>query len=215
MKNKEELVVFSERLTQTREARGLSRKQLAEACGVNLRAFATYERNENKPQVAVLAKICEVLNVSADYLLGLTDQPDRPKLDPDLRPEQLTDAAAIADAAYLVARLDKVAPYTRNCLPVIREIIEELEELQGDTDNIYDDIREQHPAFELSDLIGSKARREIRVKAKLKDPEAIDFMEGEELFQLTLREKVNAAAIKIADMLIVDLFDQFNNKDGQ
>lgn len=203
--------MIGERIEKTRITAGMTRAELAEACEINTKTLGTYERGSRNPAPDLIAKICEVLGVSADYLLGLTDQPDRPKADPDLKPEQLTDAAAIADAAYSVAGLDKVAPYTRNCLPVIREIIEELEELQGDTDNIYDDIREQHPAFELSDLIDSKARREIRVKAKLKDPEAIDFTEGEELFQLTLREKVNAAAITIADMLIVDLFDQLSN----
>lgn len=207
MKNKEELAVFSERLTQTREARGLSRKQLAEACGVNLRAFATYERNENKPQVAVLAKICEVLDVSADYLLGLTEQPDRPASDPDLRPEQLTAAAEITATVYDIAERDKAQPYVRNCLPVIRDIVERLQELQLEAGQIYDDIHEEHPAFMLLNYADDKERRRLRAAA--------GYIEGQQHYATELRKAVNDAAVEIADTMIVDLFDQFNNKDGQ
>lgn len=212
MKNREELAVFTERLIKTREARGLSRSELAEACGVNLRAFAAYERNENKPKVAVLAKICEVLDVSADYLLGLTDLPNRQQPDPDLRPEQLSAAASISEIVYSIAELDASAPHARDCLPVILDIVGDLQELQLETENTYDDIREQHPAFVLDDYHDNKERRKIRVRSEqLQDPEAIDFTEGEDAFMLEIRQRVNETASNIAGMIIVDFCDQLTN----
>ena len=206
MRNTEELAVFAERLTRTREERGLSRKEIAEACGVNLRAFATYERNENKPQVAVLAKICDVLNVSADYLLGLTDQPDRATPDPDLRPEQLRDAAAITSTIYSIAEIDKAQPYVRNCLPVIRDIISRLQELQLEAGISYDDVHEEHPDFTLQIYTSDKERRKLRA--------AEGFTEGLRQFAEALRQIINDAAVEIADTMIVDLFDELNNTDG-
>ena len=41
--------------------------------------YSRYERGENEIKVNVLIEICKALNVSADYLLELTDNPERNK----------------------------------------------------------------------------------------------------------------------------------------
>ena len=203
-----------EKIKNLRDERKMSRTELAEACGVDVKAFGFYERGKVLPPTKTLVKICEVLNVSADYLLDLTDQPARPETDPDLYPEQLDDAAQILKTIYSIAKIDKGSPHTRNCLPVIRDIVSELQELQLTAGIKYDEIREKHPAFALDDLNDSEERRKIRVKAQMQDPEAIDFTEGDELYRTEIRAAANKTAISIADRVIIDFTDQLLHDIG-
>lgn len=64
---------FSERLKGTRADLGLSQKEVAESCGITASAYANYEQNLREPSLDVLAKICQALDVSADFLLGIED----------------------------------------------------------------------------------------------------------------------------------------------
>ena len=63
--------LLSERL---RELRGpSSQKEMASAVGIKWNAWARYERGEVSPGAEILANICRVHCVSADWLLGLKD----------------------------------------------------------------------------------------------------------------------------------------------
>lgn len=63
---------FAERLREARLKRGLSQSQLAEKLGITQPQMSGYERGVSlKPDVFV--EILKVLNVSSDYLLGLSD----------------------------------------------------------------------------------------------------------------------------------------------
>lgn len=200
------------RIQAAREAAGIeTRSELDAICSLKNGRIGSYERAERLPDAGVLIKISKALNVSTDYLLGLAEQSAAIDAEPDLRPEQLTEAAAITNMIYSIARSDKKAPHARNCLPVISAVIEDLRTLQNQTWSLYNEIREQHPAFEMSDVLEPEDRRRIRVKAKLKDPEAVAFAEGEEAFMLQLRQIINETAGMIADRIIVDLGDQLSN----
>ena len=64
--------ILSERL---KELRGpSSQKEMAEAVGIKWNAWARYERGEVSPGAEILANICRVHAVSADWLLGLDDK---------------------------------------------------------------------------------------------------------------------------------------------
>ena len=67
--------VFSERLKSVRLERKLTQKQVAEGIGVAESYYQIYEYGKKEPVVSNLEKLCRCLNVSSDYLLGLSDEP--------------------------------------------------------------------------------------------------------------------------------------------
>lgn len=65
--------MFNVRLKETRLERGFTLKQVAEAVGVTLRAVCNYEAGTREPSFDVLRNLCKFLDVTSDYLLGLTE----------------------------------------------------------------------------------------------------------------------------------------------
>lgn len=64
------------RIKMFREKRGFSQKDFASAIGQKNAAVSNWERGLTRPDVDVLVKICEVLNVSADELLEIPSGED-------------------------------------------------------------------------------------------------------------------------------------------
>lgn len=64
---------FSARLSQLRNERSLSQKELAEHLGLGRTTIANYEQDTRFPNPKVLCNIADFFNVSIDYLLGRTD----------------------------------------------------------------------------------------------------------------------------------------------
>lgn len=60
------------RIQNAREHRGLSQKEMALRINVSKGAWSLYESEGRKPSLATLVLIANELNVSTDYLLGLT-----------------------------------------------------------------------------------------------------------------------------------------------
>lgn len=69
---------FGERLKQARLAKGYLQKEIAEICGVKTSVFGHYEHDRNEPTTKVLRTICETLQVSANWLLGLPERTENP-----------------------------------------------------------------------------------------------------------------------------------------
>lgn len=73
---------ISERVRERREERGLTRKELAQLSGVNESLLGRIENGKiHKIQDDALQKLAKFFSVSADFLLGLTDIPDRKNYD--------------------------------------------------------------------------------------------------------------------------------------
>lgn len=64
--------MYTERLLLAREKRGISQKELSEMIGLKQQQYARYEKGVNIMPITHLKKICIALNISADYILGLT-----------------------------------------------------------------------------------------------------------------------------------------------
>lgn len=64
---------FSTRLQQVRQERGFSRKEIAEVLQVTPRAYQYYEEGKREPDYDKLILLAQHLNISTDYLLGLSD----------------------------------------------------------------------------------------------------------------------------------------------
>ena len=64
---------YTERLQWIRDCKNITQKELAGHLGIKQQQYARYEKGINIMPITYLPKICEYLNVSADYILGLTD----------------------------------------------------------------------------------------------------------------------------------------------
>lgn len=67
--------MISSRLRAIRKERGLTQKDLAKKAGLRQATLSHIERGFAAPRADKLAALCRALDVSADYLLGLTDDP--------------------------------------------------------------------------------------------------------------------------------------------
>ncbi len=65
---------YTDRLQYIRESKNITQKKLAEALNIKQQQYARYEKGVNVMPVTYLPKICKFLNVSSDYILGLTDE---------------------------------------------------------------------------------------------------------------------------------------------
>lgn len=67
-----------DRIRAARSARGLSQSRLAELSGVAAVSIRSYETHKRFPKLDQIKKLAAALEVSAEYLLGNTDEPDPP-----------------------------------------------------------------------------------------------------------------------------------------
>ena len=67
---------FAGRLRAMRLERGLTQAQFAQKLGISASTVGMYEQARREPDNATLAKICELLQTSTDYLLGIP-RPER------------------------------------------------------------------------------------------------------------------------------------------
>lgn len=65
---------FGERLRNAREQRNISQEMLADKIGVNVTSISNYENNKTMPSSFILMCICQALEASADWLLGLKEK---------------------------------------------------------------------------------------------------------------------------------------------
>ena len=68
---------FIEKVRGLREDNDLTQKQVADILGTSQTMYARYERGANELPIRHLVTLCKFYNVSADYLLGLTDNKDK------------------------------------------------------------------------------------------------------------------------------------------
>lgn len=68
------MVDYRERLKNLRVDNDLEQKDVAEICGVSNKIVSHWETLRNEIPVECIVKLCVHYNVSADYVLGLTNE---------------------------------------------------------------------------------------------------------------------------------------------
>ncbi|MBZ0275101.1 MAG: helix-turn-helix domain-containing protein, partial [Anaerolineae bacterium] len=68
-------VMFKDRLRDLRLSLGLTQDELAERVGCEVLQIWRYESGKAKPTMDYIVSLAASLNTSADYLLGLSDDP--------------------------------------------------------------------------------------------------------------------------------------------
>ena len=66
-------MAIGQRLKQVLNDQGMMQKELAEKIGVSEIVISRYVHGGRIVSVPILIEICKALNVSADYLLGLSE----------------------------------------------------------------------------------------------------------------------------------------------
>lgn len=67
------MATLGERLKELRAQRGFSQQELADRTDQTKQAISQYERGVRKPDIEVLSALCDIFNVSMDYLTGKAD----------------------------------------------------------------------------------------------------------------------------------------------
>ena len=93
-------LLFAKRLRELRKERGLSQVDLGAELGYGYTAISAYETGRNEPSFADLIHICEMLDVSADYILGLSD---------------VRKPYAVLDKAELIRLHNRAAELAKEC----------------------------------------------------------------------------------------------------
>lgn len=77
--------VFAARLRELRISRKMTQKDVGDLLGITATQAGDIERGKTTTSMARLYELSQHFNVSADYLLGLTDEPRplREESDPD------------------------------------------------------------------------------------------------------------------------------------
>lgn len=107
-----------DRLRQSRDEKGLTQQELADATGISIAQIQRYEDEEGTvmPSVDKLGALAKALDKSADYLMGLSDHPHGELTFKDLTPEeqrlitayrQSTNAADRIGNIFLVLTVDE------------------------------------------------------------------------------------------------------------
>ncbi|WP_413514173.1 helix-turn-helix domain-containing protein, partial [Myroides odoratus] len=68
-----ESISFGKRLAQVRKQKKISQDELGKLVGVHGAVIGRYEREEVKPSIEIATELAEALQISLDYLVGVTD----------------------------------------------------------------------------------------------------------------------------------------------
>lgn len=70
-----QFVKYQQRIKDVREDRDLKQAEVAKVLNMKQQQYSNYERGYRNLPIEHLITLCEYYNLSADYLLGLTDEP--------------------------------------------------------------------------------------------------------------------------------------------
>ena len=68
---------FSEILKELRKSKKVSLASLGEVAGISNQAISLLEQGKRSPSFEVLIALADYFNVSLDYLVGRSDEPER------------------------------------------------------------------------------------------------------------------------------------------
>ena len=114
--------VFGKRLKELRKANGYTIEQFADMVGISKSTLGYYENDKRMPDIKILSRIADTLNVNADYLIGRTNTTAlKGKMKTVCEFTGLSDSAA-----EFLAQLVKGKDYAK--LSIINHLFDELSE---------------------------------------------------------------------------------------
>lgn len=112
--------VFGKRLKELRKANGYTIEQFADMVGISKSTLGYYENDKRMPDIEILARIADTLNVNADYLIGRTNTTAQKG-----KMKTVCEFTGLSDsAAEFLAQLVKDKDYEK--LSIINHLFQEL-----------------------------------------------------------------------------------------
>ena len=112
--------MFGKRLKELRKENGYTIEQFADMIGISKSTLGYYENDKRMPDIEILARIANVLNVNADYLIGRTNTTAQKG-----KMKTVCEFTGLSDnAAEFLAQLVKDKDYEK--LSVINHLFQEL-----------------------------------------------------------------------------------------
>ena len=93
---------FGKRLTEIMQENGINRAALKDATGISFQSISNYLNDKRKPDCEMVAAIAKALNISADYLLGLSEVSTRNETI-----QGVHDLTGLSQKAILELKLEK------------------------------------------------------------------------------------------------------------
>jgi len=87
------------RIAYLRDQSGWTQEQLSSSLGITRAALSHYEKNRREPDSEMLTKLADLFNVSIDYLVGRTHNPNM-TLDADV--QKFSDQLELSDLDQLL-----------------------------------------------------------------------------------------------------------------
>lgn len=118
-------MTLGEKLKSIREQRGWTQSQAAERLGISSQVVSNYERDYRSPDKETLTRIAKVYNCSVDWLLGVTDNPER--IDSPSSSDKKDDKEARMGLAFITGGEDlteEEAEYLKESLELFRRMKE-------------------------------------------------------------------------------------------
>ena len=90
-------MTIGERIKCEREKKRMTQKELADKLGKTKNSITEIEKGRSIGQWEKLGELCDILDVSADYILGREDREDKEKIPRAVQWEKLKQICAILD----------------------------------------------------------------------------------------------------------------------
>lgn len=69
------MIEIGKRIAESRRSAGFTQEELANRLGVTPQALSKWEKGASSPDLEMLTSLCDILEVSADYLVRVVDHP--------------------------------------------------------------------------------------------------------------------------------------------
>lgn len=90
---------FSQTLSELRHRAGLSQRKAAADLHISQALLSHYENGAREPGLAFVCRVCDYYNVTADYLLGRSANPDGSDRSADVAKMFIEEMRALANKA--------------------------------------------------------------------------------------------------------------------
>lgn len=97
---------IGERLKWARTIKKLTQEDVAKVIGVKPQTISGYEKNYRQPDNDILKNLADIYEVTTDFLLGRTNNPNQPGKDKEKDMDYTYQAKTLADALQRIAELD-------------------------------------------------------------------------------------------------------------
>ena len=127
------MLTFGERLRMARERAGLSQMDVYKAINLSNKSLSRYENNATTPDPETIKALIELYDVSADFIMGLSDEMGRArssKCGTSKSKPKMAEAVASGDKE-LIKKIESLSPEAKEKAAEYIDMLKTLEEVKS------------------------------------------------------------------------------------